>query len=82
MTPVTSNEHFLMLSLFAVQMQACAAIWEKLTTEGIAESSDIAPFSALAASELLQHVPEYLAGYAQLAKQCGVTLPEEFPPIV
>lgn len=78
---MTSKEHFLMLTLFAVQMQACATIWEKLKTEGIAESSDVKPFSALAVSGLLQLVPEYLANYVQLAKQCGVRMPEDFPPI-
>jgi hypothetical protein len=77
---VTKQEHDLMLTLFATQMQMCGTILELLQSRGVAEPGDLEAFSALALEQTMQHAGKFLTTYSLAAQRCGVELPEGFAP--
>jgi len=77
---VTKQEHDLMLTLFAIQMQVSGTILEILRSRGVADAGDVEPFSLLAMQDVRTVVPQFLSLYQRAARECGVELPEGFAP--
>ena len=76
---MTKQEHDLMLTLFAAQLQMCGAIFELLKSRiPDIDSGDFGAYAALTFEEARPHVGKFFDGYCEAAKRCGVELPEGF----
>lgn len=77
---MTKQEHDLMLTLFAMQMQLFGTILELLQSRGIAEPGDVEAFAALALDQSRAHLWKFRELYRGAAKGCGVEVPGDFSP--
>ncbi len=77
---MTKQEHELMLTLCAMQMQLFGTILELLKSRGIAELGDVEPFAALALENSRADIWKFREIYYAAAKVSGVELPEGFAP--
>jgi hypothetical protein len=73
MTPVTKQEHELMLTLFGVQFQYIAAMAEALNSAGLMFPHDVGAFLGLAKTQ--QPAQAFAKSYFELASQLGVEIP-------
>ena len=78
--PMTKQEHMLMMSMFAVQLQLTNTLANILKSRDIATDDDLPAFADLTLQRESEAMVMIIAAYGKLAESMGVTIPETPSP--
>jgi hypothetical protein len=73
---MTKQEHMLMMSMFAVQLQLTNTLANILKSRDIATDDDLQAFADLTLQREPEAMASIIAAYEKLAQSMGVAIPE------